>query len=59
MFKEFSDNGTLQFYIIRFHNFFDSLIDNDILRPLNACIDYRKREINIGKKIPPMHFDRF
>lgn len=60
MFNEFGDigtNKTLEFYIIRFHNSFDGLIGNDILRPLNACIDYRKKEITIGNKTLPMHFD--
>ncbi|XP_049306295.1 retrovirus-related Pol polyprotein from transposon 297 isoform X2 [Bactrocera dorsalis] len=60
MFEEFSDIGTnkpIEFYIIKFHNFFDGLIGNDILRPLNACIDYKKNEINIGNKTLPMHFE--
>ncbi|CAD7002145.1 unnamed protein product [Ceratitis capitata] len=53
IFEEFSDtekDKTLEFHIIRFHKSFDGLIGNDIFIPLNACIDYGKKEITIGNK---------
>ncbi|CAD7001453.1 unnamed protein product [Ceratitis capitata] len=40
-----------------FEEFSDTEKGNDILRPLNDCINYGKTEITIGNKTLPMHFE--
>lgn len=39
MFIEFNETGNIDFYIFKFHNYFDGLLGIDILSKLNAKID--------------------
>lgn len=39
MFIEFKEEGNVDFYIFKFHNYFDGLLGIDILSKLNAKID--------------------
>lgn len=56
-FKEFSTGlDTIEFYIAKFHEYYDGLIGNDILRPLMAQICYRDNTIRLGENTLPLFF---
>lgn len=53
-FIEFNDTNPIQFLEIPFHNVYDGIIGNNILRPLEAEISYRSQMLKLktGSKIP-------
>lgn len=49
-FKEFgTELDTIEFYVTDFHEYYDGLIGNDLLRPLKARICYESDTIKIGE----------
>lgn len=53
MFLEFRTEGEIEFYVFKFHNYFDGLIGVDILNRLKAKVDFgRKSLITNSIEIP-------
>lgn len=40
----------VDFIVVKFHNYYDGLIGNDILKRLNALIDYKNNQLNLNEK---------
>lgn len=58
LFKEFGDpKSRIDFYVCRFHDLYDGLIGNNILRQLKAKIDYENNILHIGNKTIPLQFE--
>lgn len=48
-FDEFGKNlNFIEFFIIKFHDYYDGLIGNDLLIPLEAVINYKNKSIQFG-----------
>lgn len=59
MFSELGDTrNRISFIECRFHNYYDGIIGNDVLRTYNALIDYHNDELRINGKIVPLVFPK-
>lgn len=57
-FQEFNiTNNALEFYVLKFHNHYDGLLGNDILKTYNTCINYKNNSIQINGQDMPILFD--
>lgn len=55
-FKEFGSNKEIKFVVMKFHDDYDGIIGNDILRSFNAKIDYPNHCIEINGKELKLYF---
>lgn len=55
-FVEFQENTNFEFFIFKFHNYFDGLIGLDILSKLNAKIDLENKQLITGNTVIPLLF---
>ena len=56
MFIEFRECGILEFFVFKFHNYFDGLIGLDILTNLGAKIDLEKKQLITNNCCIPLSF---
>lgn len=57
LFNELGNSSEMiEFIVVKFHNFYHGLIGNDILKRLNAIIDYKNNQLNIDGKLIPLIF---
>lgn len=57
LFKELGNpNEQIDFLIIKFHNFCDGLIGNDLLQRFNATIDYKNNQLIFNENAIPLYF---
>ena len=57
-FKELGSSlDVIEFYILRFHDFYDGIIGNDLLGPLRACIDYKSNTLRVDGNILQLFFE--
>lgn len=55
-FEEFGTNlERIEFYIIKFHEFYDGLIGNDLLRAMKAKICFKTNTIRLGENKIPLY----
>lgn len=55
-FKEFREEGDMEFFVFQFHNYFDGLIGLDILSELKATVDLGNRTLRTTNSTIPLQF---
>lgn len=56
MFREFNCDGSLKFYLFKFHQIFDGLIGLDNLKLLNAQLDFVNSKLFTPTSTIPIHY---
>lgn len=59
LFVELGDpKQEIEMLVCKFHDFFDGILGNNVLRQLNVKIDYEKSCLLVGGKSTPIHFQQ-